>query len=46
MNYYQFIDYLDSGPVLERIEAFGMWLMIAGVCILILRLLYLRIKNR
>jgi len=46
MNYYQFMDHIDSKPVLDAIETIGMWLMIAGVCILILRLLYLRIKNR
>jgi len=45
MNYYQFMDYIESKPVLERIENIGMWLVIAGVGILILRLLYLRIKK-
>jgi len=44
-KYYQFMDYIDSKPVFERIENIGMWLMIVGVSILILRVLYLRIKK-
>jgi hypothetical protein len=46
MNYYQFMDHIETEPVLERIENIGMWLVIAGASILILRVLYLRIKNR
>jgi hypothetical protein len=45
MNYYQLMDYIESKPVLERIETIGMWLVIAGVSILILRVLCLRIKK-
>ena len=46
MNYYQFMDYIESPSVLERIENIGMWLVITGVIILILRVLYLRIKKQ
>ena len=45
MNCYQFMDYIESPSVFERIENIGMWLVLAGVSILILRVLYLRIKK-